>query len=590
MAAIRRQPAARLTRDWRAPTIATVHAESAYLFRHALLRDAAYQLQLPGDRARLHALAIAAIESVLGQSGNIESLAHCAAELAEHARAASYGAQISSDDLERREWTYCRLAADWALRHFEFKSAAAHFCRVSELASVPPKEAAEVQQSAAEALRNAGELRQAQICIDKSVDLANACGATEVAFKSRVFRASLLRNTGERVKAVLEYQSLLDEAPAGLRYFALVGLGKLETESGNPVRASELLREALDSIAPSQDDFLSTTIRSNLATAMAQMGRWPEAESLFRSTLGEFRNSGRQFHVGVTLSNIAQIEKHQGRLSEAQQDYLASIRLLIATGNRRHLARTLANYGNLLADLNQRVEARACLIESLAGAREMAESMLELNVMGNLAMMDIDDGFLLRGLAGLNACCAGLAPLGRSDIGGTFLSELGKFKVLVHGPDAGESSLAQAALHARSANVRLERYLPARHIMELARAAEGNEGALAEAERTLNEMAQLAHELRVSPENLGATALASARARQEVAERAVATNRSPILFRGWRPEELTSLCRAALLQLLAERQPVAFKAMRAGNAALLEALSQGTAGTGSLNWRDAILP
>ena len=34
-------------------------AESAYLFRHALLREAAYQLQLPTDRARLHALALA---------------------------------------------------------------------------------------------------------------------------------------------------------------------------------------------------------------------------------------------------------------------------------------------------------------------------------------------------------------------------------------------------------------------------------------------------------------------------------------------------------------------------------------------------
>ncbi|KAF0240456.1 MAG: hypothetical protein FD180_4929, partial [Planctomycetota bacterium] len=39
-------------------------AEKTYLFRHALLRDAAYQLQLPGDRARLHALAFAVIEDL----------------------------------------------------------------------------------------------------------------------------------------------------------------------------------------------------------------------------------------------------------------------------------------------------------------------------------------------------------------------------------------------------------------------------------------------------------------------------------------------------------------------------------------------
>jgi hypothetical protein len=41
-------------------------AESAYLFRHALLRDAAWQLQLPRDRARLHALAF---EITLAVSG-----------------------------------------------------------------------------------------------------------------------------------------------------------------------------------------------------------------------------------------------------------------------------------------------------------------------------------------------------------------------------------------------------------------------------------------------------------------------------------------------------------------------------------------
>jgi hypothetical protein len=43
-----------------------VNKETAYLFRHALLRDAAYQLHLPGDRARLHGLALALIEAMCG--------------------------------------------------------------------------------------------------------------------------------------------------------------------------------------------------------------------------------------------------------------------------------------------------------------------------------------------------------------------------------------------------------------------------------------------------------------------------------------------------------------------------------------------
>lgn len=41
-------------------------AETTYFFRHALVRDAAYELQIPGDRARLHKLALASIEHICG--------------------------------------------------------------------------------------------------------------------------------------------------------------------------------------------------------------------------------------------------------------------------------------------------------------------------------------------------------------------------------------------------------------------------------------------------------------------------------------------------------------------------------------------
>jgi predicted ATPase len=41
-------------------------AETAYLFRHALVREAAYELQPPGDRGRLHALVLQIIEDMCG--------------------------------------------------------------------------------------------------------------------------------------------------------------------------------------------------------------------------------------------------------------------------------------------------------------------------------------------------------------------------------------------------------------------------------------------------------------------------------------------------------------------------------------------
>ena len=44
-------------------------AEDAYLFRHAIIRDAAYQLQLPSQRARLHGLAVECLEAWLDGIG-----------------------------------------------------------------------------------------------------------------------------------------------------------------------------------------------------------------------------------------------------------------------------------------------------------------------------------------------------------------------------------------------------------------------------------------------------------------------------------------------------------------------------------------
>ena len=61
-------------------------AEIAYVFRHALVREAAYELQPPGDRAVLHALVIEIVEAALASDDPL--LDAWALELADHARAA----------------------------------------------------------------------------------------------------------------------------------------------------------------------------------------------------------------------------------------------------------------------------------------------------------------------------------------------------------------------------------------------------------------------------------------------------------------------------------------------------------------------
>ncbi|MEK7467065.1 MAG: hypothetical protein AAB074_06580 [Planctomycetota bacterium] len=112
-------------------------AEKAYLFRHALLRDAAYQLQLPGDRARLHALAFAVIEALAGgrapEPAPLDAVEEVtlqphatvafAQELALHARLAEVERGLKVDPIHSRprialQRLYLRRAAEHADKQF----------------------------------------------------------------------------------------------------------------------------------------------------------------------------------------------------------------------------------------------------------------------------------------------------------------------------------------------------------------------------------------------------------------------------------------------------------------------------------------
>jgi hypothetical protein len=113
-----------------------MHAEQAYLFRHALLRDTAYQLQVPADRHRLHALALEVLEQLLAVPGHELELDSAAAELAVHARLARGG--VADAHLQQREATHLRRAARFASQRYMNHEAAAHWLTLANLDDLRP--------------------------------------------------------------------------------------------------------------------------------------------------------------------------------------------------------------------------------------------------------------------------------------------------------------------------------------------------------------------------------------------------------------------------------------------------------------------
>jgi predicted ATPase len=107
-------------------------ANDVYLFRHALTRDAAYQLMPPSARARLHAHAAAELETLVG-----DELDAASPDIADHLRIAIRWCDQPDDlqTLSAREITAANDAADYLTRRDRHEDAIRMWHRVIDNAA-----------------------------------------------------------------------------------------------------------------------------------------------------------------------------------------------------------------------------------------------------------------------------------------------------------------------------------------------------------------------------------------------------------------------------------------------------------------------
>lgn len=182
-------------------------------FRHALLSDAANQVQVPGDRTRLHRLAIETMEGLAGgrppgtprlcseESERLEAHATdpLAEEPAEHARLAQGGDERR--DFRELRTLYLRRAAGHAQRRFRNSDALELWRQFA--AGDSGAERGEALSLAAELARRLGRPSEADELLDEAIALANLAGTLkatnrpEAAERALAQAAAFLRQVGE---------------------------------------------------------------------------------------------------------------------------------------------------------------------------------------------------------------------------------------------------------------------------------------------------------------------------------------------------------------------------------------------------------
>ena len=313
-----------------------MNAEAAYLFRHALLRDAAYQLQMPADRARLHILVVEIMEALFGgrpsmpqtewrvrSPRSVHALDCHAAELAAHVQAAVEGGDTGAAELHSALRTYlCRaaLAADNAL---QFADAVELWMRLADFSN--GSERVDAWCKAATALFQLGRLERARELglrarlLARELGDAKGEGAAMNVMVASDLRGKRAKEAGAHGHAVLKISKacgdLHNEAAISSKLANhYVGLGKYEVGEALDTRALQLFRSL-------ENRRGEVTVMVNLGVIRQMQKRWSEAESQMDAALRQSRAGGFREIEATALWNLAEIHRESGR-AESGLTYL----------------------------------------------------------------------------------------------------------------------------------------------------------------------------------------------------------------------------------------------------------------------------
>ncbi len=300
-------------------------ATREYVFKHALLRDVAYETVLKRERPAYHARAAAWLEKASGTRLN-EYLP----QLAEHYEKAGQSAQAAQ---------YFERAGDAAWQVSAFNEAARFYARVQ-----PPN--APTTLKLAEAHFRLSEYPAVRQALEQAQDLA----------ETEVDRGVMLVLQGELARALGDY--------AG---------------------AQNLLTEALPRARLIHDRATLARVLAALGSNAIAQGKLPEAQAIFDESLTLARQLGDLLRELSALNRLGVIANRQGKVDEAERLWQDVYQRAEAAGNRELAMSACNNLGVLATRKRDYLVAQDNYQQALALAREIGSQHGIVVFLNNLA-------------------------------------------------------------------------------------------------------------------------------------------------------------------------------------------------------------
>lgn len=338
--------------------------EDIYLFRHAVYRDVGYELQMPSERARLHASALEITEQIF--AGELHLVA---AELADHAHLAQLDAPAEvANALVEAEFRYLLIQIEQEQRRAQWESMVQTATRALECSVHDDAQLARLLTLKSEALQNLGRRQEAETVWFELVELGKRQQDNQLIVTGLCGAAHCQLNPGVHDKAADAFRqadAYVGDDPA-LRAKLMMDRAMLSNARGDFAEHEKQLLKALE-LSGTADPNFRRGLRGNIANMYGSTGRRDEAIAEYIALAEEFREAGNLRGLATARANLGRQHLLAGELATASEYLHSAIELATEIGIQRSVAFALAS----LAE----VQSRLGLLEQARGTAERAREM-----------------------------------------------------------------------------------------------------------------------------------------------------------------------------------------------------------------------
>lgn len=312
-------------------------SELRYLFKHALLRDVLYAMQLQSRRRFLHGLAGEFIEKLYPEDPNYYP------EIAHHFREAERTEQAT---------VYWRKTADHARSNFRNAEAIAAYQQV--LAYDPPiQERFDVLVAMIDLKILIGAWSDARRILDETIALAVQVADRQAESRFRGILGKLLYQQGnfqEALTLLLATLAMIGPEPDGraLKTKTLINsaLGNVYYSMDRTEEAIAAARQALAFNQESGDRWGQASCLNNLGIMLDRVKDFEQSVDYIRQALAIRREIGSPWGVATCLINLGYLTQARGEFEQSLPYFEESLKLFEESGDRMAIAKVYNNIGH----------------------------------------------------------------------------------------------------------------------------------------------------------------------------------------------------------------------------------------------------